>query len=56
MLEVSLYSRLLSTGTDTCCSFAILHGPTDLERTLMETWIEDLVRFVNDDREYDYGT
>lgn len=37
-------------------SFAILHGPTQAERSLMEEWIKSLVAFVQDTQEYDFGT
>lgn len=37
-------------------SFAILHGPTQAERPLMEGWIQNFVAFVQDDQEYDFGT
>lgn len=33
-----------------------MHGPTDAERQLMEKWIESFVAFVNDDREFSFGT
>ncbi|KAJ5724920.1 hypothetical protein N7493_006648 [Penicillium malachiteum] len=36
-------------------NFAILHGPTDDERILMEGWIEAFVAFVND-QEYQFGS
>ncbi|CAG7994537.1 unnamed protein product [Penicillium olsonii] len=37
-------------------NFAILHGPTQAERPLMEDWIRNFVAFVQDDQEYDFGT
>ncbi|KAK4921228.1 hypothetical protein LTR66_016683 [Elasticomyces elasticus] len=37
-------------------NFAILHGPTEAERVLMNDWIKSLVAFVQDDQEYDFGT
>lgn len=43
-------------NTDSFASFAILHGPTEAERLLMEDWIKSLVAFVQDDQEYEFGT
>ncbi|KAJ5291178.1 hypothetical protein N7478_000429 [Penicillium angulare] len=37
-------------------NFAIMHGPTDAERGLMERWIGALVAFVNDDKDFVFGT
>ncbi|KAE8155306.1 Alpha/Beta hydrolase protein [Aspergillus avenaceus] len=37
-------------------NYSIMHGPTPSERRLMDTWISDLVAFVNGDGDYDYGT
>ncbi|KAE9370532.1 alpha/beta-hydrolase [Stipitochalara longipes BDJ] len=37
-------------------NFAILHGPTPDEHVMMQTWIKDLVAFVNNDRSREYGT
>ncbi|EOO00499.1 putative carboxylesterase-lipase family protein [Phaeoacremonium minimum UCRPA7] len=37
-------------------NFSILHGPTPKERTLMDEWIEILVAFVKDDKNYVFGT
>ena len=39
----------------TCPSFSITHGPTSVERKLMEDWIQILVAFVNDDRGFEFG-
>lgn len=47
---------MCSYDSNCLISFAILHGPTDAERTLMENWIKNLVAFVNEDQEYDFGT
>lgn len=33
-----------------------MHGPTVQERSLMEGWIEAFVAFVNDDRDFEFGT
>lgn len=37
-------------------SFGICYGPTATERQLMEDWIQILTAFVNDDKEYKFGT
>ena len=37
-------------------SYSIMHGPTSDEQQLMHEWIRDLVAFVNDDKDYVYGT
>ncbi|KAK0120313.1 hypothetical protein ONS95_011719 [Cadophora gregata] len=37
-------------------NFSIHHGPTPDERVLLEDWIRDLVAFVNDEKDYSYGT
>lgn len=37
-------------------SFGICYGPTPAERQLMEDWIQILTAFVNDDKEYEFGT
>jgi len=37
-------------------SFSITHGPTADELVFMKGWIRDLVAFVNDEKEYKYGT
>lgn len=37
-------------------SFSILHGPTKNEYRLMEDWIRDLVAFMRDEEDYEYGT
>lgn len=33
-----------------------MHGPIPAERKLMEAWVESFVAFVNNDREFDFGT
>lgn len=33
-----------------------MHGPSPAERILMDDWIRDLVAFVNDQPDYEYGT
>ncbi|KAL5336808.1 Alpha/Beta hydrolase protein [Aspergillus crustosus] len=37
-------------------NYSIMHGPTEAEGKLMHEWIRDLVAFIHDEREYDYGT
>ncbi|KAL4792477.1 Alpha/Beta hydrolase protein [Aspergillus venezuelensis] len=37
-------------------NFSITYGPTPAERVLMEDWIKNLVAFVNDDKEFGFGT
>ncbi|RDW93370.1 Carboxylic ester hydrolase [Aspergillus mulundensis] len=37
-------------------NFSICYGPTSGERKLMEDWIENLVAFVNDKQEFEFGT
>ncbi|BCR99630.1 uncharacterized protein AKAW2_41313A [Aspergillus luchuensis] len=37
-------------------NYSIMHGPSPAERVLMDDWIRDLVAFVNDQPDYDYGT
>ncbi|KAJ4244042.1 hypothetical protein NW762_014655 [Fusarium torreyae] len=37
-------------------NYSITHGPTPAERQLMDEWIRDLRAFVNDEKDYAYGT
>ncbi|GKZ72316.1 hypothetical protein AnigIFM60653_006407 [Aspergillus niger] len=37
-------------------NYSIMHGPSPAERILMDDWIRDLVAFVNDQPDYEYGT
>ncbi|KAJ4051220.1 hypothetical protein NW756_003631 [Fusarium oxysporum] len=37
-------------------NFTITHGPAEVERKLMEDWIQVLCAFVKGDNAYDYGT
>ncbi|KAH8669160.1 Alpha/Beta hydrolase protein [Xylariales sp. PMI_506] len=37
-------------------NYSITHGPTPAEMQLMNDWIRDLVAFVHDEEDYQYGT
>ncbi|KAI9375280.1 alpha/beta-hydrolase [Aspergillus egyptiacus] len=37
-------------------NYSIMHGPSTAEREFMHDWIRDLVAFVNDEKDYVYGT
>lgn len=37
-------------------NFSITHGPTAKEQTLMKDWIDNLVAFMQDDGQFDFGT
>jgi len=52
----SKFKAVLANPHLTSPSFSILHGATPEERLLMEDWIRDLVAFVNDGKDYSYGT
>ncbi|KAL4798686.1 alpha/beta-hydrolase [Aspergillus venezuelensis] len=37
-------------------NYSIMHGPSSEEQQLMHEWIQDLIAFVSDDKDYVYGT